>query len=573
MAAAVPCAALVDIPFTREALPVRCLPGNCYYVDGINGSDANDGTTLQRAWQTLRHAHDAIPGGATVLVADGVYTTDASVNPVVLRITKSGSAASWTTFAALTGHRPVIQVPKGAYMGIHVPSTHHVLIDGFEFVGRAQSMTLADTLQDSTPSERCLGIGGGDLPQSRDVIIRNSVFHDCPGGGILYFAADSAFILYNHVYNNGWYTVEGNAGINIIRQADSAGSVDIAGYRSYVVGNLLERNWNYLPWSGLPPPLAGKICDGDGIIVDDNKHTQPGHGLPGDVTGVPYNGRTYIANNIVRDSGAQGINAFKSSHVDIVNNTTYNSLLTETCNIHGEITVTDSSDVNVINNVAVNLNGKGAVSANGGFLDYNVWSGGQTNQSLLGAHDIQDDSVLIAPADGDFAPSKTSPAIGNGSEALAPAVDFFGNPRPASRIDRGAIQMSSPSVVEYFHAAFNHYFVTALPVEISKLNAGLISGWQRTGQIFNANLTGASGTANVCRFFSTSFDPKSSHFYTPYAAECAEVKQNRDWQFEGEVFAVVLPDSNGSCAVGTIPLYRLCYMGRGERRIIATQRA
>src|SRR5690242_5037689 len=91
--------ALVSIPYTRAAFPVQCVPGNCFYVDGVNGSDSNDGTTLQTAWKTLRRAHDGIPGGATVLVAAGIYTTVASMNPVVLRITKSGSATSWTTFA------------------------------------------------------------------------------------------------------------------------------------------------------------------------------------------------------------------------------------------------------------------------------------------------------------------------------------------------------------------------------------------------------------------------------------------------------------------------------------------
>ena len=49
---------LVSIPYTREAFPVQCSPGNCFYVDAVNGSDANNGTTLQTAWQQqhgIRH--------------------------------------------------------------------------------------------------------------------------------------------------------------------------------------------------------------------------------------------------------------------------------------------------------------------------------------------------------------------------------------------------------------------------------------------------------------------------------------------------------------------------------------
>ena len=438
--------ALVSIPYTRERFPVQCQPGNCFYVDAVNGSDASDGTTRGTAWKTLQRGASGAPGGATVLVADGLYTSTTGASNVLF-INKPGTPEKWTTFAALPGHRPIVQVPRGAYYGIGVPpGAHHVLVDGFEIVGPAQSMTLEEAAQNNDGStrlynEQCVAIGGGNLPQPYDIIIRNSVLHDCPGGAIIHFAADSVFILSNHIYNNGWYTVFGGAGINVVHQADAVGSTDVGGYRSYIVGNLLERNWNYLSWKGASPPLVGKICDGDGIIIDANKHTQAGVG-PGDVTGVPYTGRTYVANNIVRDSGAQGINAFISAHVDFVNNTTYNSLLTETCNIHGEISVTDSADINVINNVAINLNGKSAVASNSGFFDYNVWDGGSPNATQLGPHGIRGDAHLTAPAQGDFTPSRTSPALDSGSSVLAPAVDFFGNPRPPSQVDRGAIQVS-----------------------------------------------------------------------------------------------------------------------------------
>lgn len=66
----------------------------------------------------------------------------------------------------------------------------------------------------------------------------------------------------------------------------------------------------------------------------------------------------------------------------------------------------------------------------------------------------------------------------------------------------------------------------------------------------------------MCRFFSTSIGTKSSHFCTPFASECNSLKQNRNWQLEGEVFAVKLPDGNGYCPGGTTPLYRLYNNGR-----------
>jgi len=126
-----------------------------------------------------------------------------------------------------------------------------------------------------------------------------------------------------------------------------------------------------------------------------------------------------------------------------------------------------------------------------------------------------------------------------------------------------SLRLVDPPAIEYYHAEWNHYFVTASGDEIAKLDAGVFAGWARTGQSFNVLPLDARGAANMCRFFSVSFAPKSSHFYTPYADECGSVKQNPDWEFEAEVFAVYLPDATGGCPTGTLPLYRLYNDGQG----------
>ena len=126
-----------------------------------------------------------------------------------------------------------------------------------------------------------------------------------------------------------------------------------------------------------------------------------------------------------------------------------------------------------------------------------------------------------------------------------------------------SLRLVDPPAIEYWHAEWNHYFVTASIDEIAKLDAGVFVGWTRTGQSFKVLPLDTAGTANVCRFFSVSFAPKSSHFYTPSASECAIVKQNPDWEFEAEVFAVFLPGSDGGCGNTTMPLYRLYNDGQG----------
>lgn len=117
--------------------------------------------------------------------------------------------------------------------------------------------------------------------------------------------------------------------------------------------------------------------------------------------------------------------------------------------------------------------------------------------------------------------------------------------------------------IEYYHAAFDHYFVTTLADEITKLDNGTITGWTRTGRQFNVFASAATGLSAVCRFFSAAFAPKSSHFYTALPSECSAVKANADWVFEAEVFFVASPASDGSCAAGTIPVYRLYNNGQG----------
>ncbi len=113
-------------------------------------------------------------------------------------------------------------------------------------------------------------------------------------------------------------------------------------------------------------------------------------------------------------------------------------------------------------------------------------------------------------------------------------------------------------VIEYFHAGFGHYFVTAIPAEIAALDTGVLSkDWARTGLAFDVYVSGYPGSAAVCRFFSASFAPKSSHFYTPFADECTTVKNNPAWTFEAEVFNVVLPAFSGACPPGTRELFRL----------------
>ena len=122
---------------------------------------------------------------------------------------------------------------------------------------------------------------------------------------------------------------------------------------------------------------------------------------------------------------------------------------------------------------------------------------------------------------------------------------------------------STIALVEYHHAGWDHYFVTGDPDEITKLDNGTFVGWVRTGQQFNAYSSGEPFGSSVCRFFSTSFGPRSSHFYTPFPTECTIVSDNPDWSFEGVVFDIPVPDADGICTTGMQPIYRMYNNGQG----------
>jgi len=107
--------------------------------------------------------------------------------------------------------------------------------------------------------------------------------------------------------------------------------------------------------------------------------------------------------------------------------------------LSGEIDALDSSDVNVVNNIGVNLVGKAVTFNDGNHYDYNIWDG---RVPVKGQNDLAVAAGLTDPKNANFAPAAGSPALRSGTNTLAPADDFFGSPRPAGAIDRGAVQVS-----------------------------------------------------------------------------------------------------------------------------------
>jgi hypothetical protein len=428
--------AQVKVPL--PGAPAACA-SNCYYVDANLGSDQNNGLTPSSAFQTLQMAANTAGPGAAVTVAGGTYT-DTTNTPLV--ISTSGTAGAPVQFIAGTGQHPIIQIPNSnsAWYGIQI-SASYIVIDGFEVIGQNQFISQAQGQSGDGSqawlNETCIGINGASTSTiPHDIVIRNSTVHDCSEAGIGVVVGDAITIAYNTVYNNSWWTWYDSSGISLWHLVDAPGSTTTSGYKNWVVGNTAWNNYNNIPNTSLNPPGA---TDGNAIIIDDNRHTQSSAG-PTDVQGIPYSGRTYVANNVVYNNGGRGLHAYSSAHVDFVNNTTYNDLLTNSQYISMEIDAQSCYDVNVVNNIADNLNGKQADETDGGAYWNNLWYG--ANVPTLGTNGLNQDPEFTNAVASIFTPAAGSPALASGTAALAPSIDIAGQPRNPKAIDRGAIQVS-----------------------------------------------------------------------------------------------------------------------------------
>jgi Repeat of unknown function (DUF5648) len=130
--------------------------------------------------------------------------------------------------------------------------------------------------------------------------------------------------------------------------------------------------------------------------------------------------------------------------------------------------------------------------------------------------------------------------------------------RASVNIATPLVSSSTATAVEYYYAAWDHYFVTSDASDIAILDGGAFGGvWKRTGQTFDVWAQPSSNLLPACRFFGVGFAPKSSHFFTPFQSECDAIKNDPNWEYESIAFYLETPDVNGLCPTGTAALYRL----------------
>ena len=142
-------------------------------------------------------------------------------------------------------------------------------------------------------------------------------------------------------------------------------------------------------------------------------------------------------------------------------------------------------------------------------------------------------------------------------------VDYGGG--RLMRIGPQATPLTVP-VVEFYHSGLDHYFISVDPLEITALDKGTFTGWQRTGFGFRAwtqfaiGLPGISDRIPICRFYLPPGEG-DSHFFSADPAECARVQaENPGFDLESTAAMYLKPPSHvtGECAeANTQPVYRI----------------
>ncbi len=421
------------------------------------GDDAHDGSSVRTAFRTLQKAERSVRPGDVVIIGGGVYEGDRTARgegSALLSIDVSGRPDAWITWKAQPGQKPELRPRQ--WTGIEIHGSYHV-IEGLTLTGGNDEVSLVEAIAASKlPKKESRFNTNGILVEGRrqapdakphHIVIRGNTVSKMPGGGIVAIEADYVTIEDNRVFDNAWYMEYAGSGVTLL---NNWAFDDAPGYHVIIRRNEVWNNRTMVPWE-----RTGKLSDGNGILLDvtDQDVTGGATNPNGDavLSAAPkdarpprpvWKGRSLIANNLSAFNGGSGIHTFRTSHVDIVNNTTYwNGSAVN----YEELFPNRSTDVVILNNVIVPRPGGRITSNNRNTAvrwDYNVYPVAQ--KIFSGPHDIVADPHFVK-VDRDllranFRLQKGSAARDTGTDELPQPTDLAGGRRPIGGRDRGAYE-------------------------------------------------------------------------------------------------------------------------------------
>lgn len=452
-ASALTCTVSVNAATTVTANYYVAPVGNTYYVSPT-GSDSNSGTSIAQAFLTLQKAANTTAAGDVVYALTGTYT-GTTVTSTVLSITTPGTSAAPIAYRAYPGNTPTISFSSFTGVGFG-NNAAYIELNGFTITGNNQNVTYAQaSTTDAIANPQnypqfngnCVTADNrtttGNHPNHLSIL--NNIISNC-GAGIGFNGVDYITISGNTVFNCNWYAAYGTSAISLLA---SYNTDTTTGYKNFITGNRIYNNYELIPYH-VTSPL--KITDGEGIIIDTNQNSTIG---TSGIAYAAYTGRTLIANNIIYGNGSSAVEVFQSSHVDIVNNSSFGDVHTPATSGYatptgrGELAMTNSSDVFAYNNIWYSYNSQNPVvqtSCTSCTSDYNLFYNGTNTGYTNGANDVYANPQYVDTANSDLSKYNLSltlgsPGIDTGTSTLAPTTDILGKPRPQGKgYDKGAYE-------------------------------------------------------------------------------------------------------------------------------------
>jgi parallel beta-helix repeat protein len=265
-----------------------------YYV-ATNGSDSNNGTSVNSPFKTIEKAASVVSAGKTVLVKAGTYS------PNTIYFGNHGTAAAPIKFLPYGTDKPVIDgANTSANVAMVQMNANYTILgpgfvlqnskaNGIAFWQAVGSQVIGNTVKGCTGAGiYCTGPAGG--PQKDCIIKDNIVFNNSlmnkdhalnnQGGwgmGITVQRADNCLVEGNHVYENwgeGIGTFEQNGAKvrnNIVHDnysiqvyPDNAPNTEVSGNLVYWSG---DKKWS---WDGTDKPDGIRMCRETNVNANDN---------------------------------------------------------------------------------------------------------------------------------------------------------------------------------------------------------------------------------------------------------------------------------------------------------------